>query len=112
MDNTEITEIVDQREVIALVTTTGTEIKPISTGNEGVENKSMVQEAKEAVEELKKQNQIKKELLDREDNILQRKEILRELGGNSPAGFVKKTEEQLAIDAADKLMEGTGLSPF
>jgi len=72
------------------------------------EVKSQVQIAKELVDEMKKQNEIMT------NNIKKAEKLTAEqlLGGNIPAGTEAKemTEDDKSIEAAKKLLEGTGFA--
>ena len=57
--------------------------------------------------EMKKQNEIKAKLLDREEKLLARQETLRALGGGSPSGQIPaKPTEKTAKEYANEVMTG------
>ena len=59
------------------------------------------------ITEMKKQNELKAKLLDREEKLLARQETLRALGGGSPAGQTPaKPAEKTAKEYANDVMAG------
>jgi len=81
----------------------------IKNSNDGVSNKdegiSLINDARKAAEELKKQNEIKLQLLTEEKKLIERREALMQLGGDS---LVKKPskKEETPQEYAAKLMRG------
>lgn len=66
----------------------------------------IVKTAKEAAEELKKQNEIKRELLQKEEEILARREALKALGGDSTAGQKPEKKIETPREYAERLLRG------
>lgn len=57
--------------------------------------------------ELKKNLDFKAKLLDKEEKLLARQEVLRALGGGSPAGLpTQKPKEETAKEYADRVLAG------
>ena len=71
---------------------------------------SILEETKQVLLELKKANEEKKNLLDREEKIVS----MSILGGRSVAGKpeIVKTEDEKIREEAMDLLKGTGLNPF
>lgn len=64
-----------------------------SSGDDGAnKKKTMIEEAREAAAELREQNLLRLEILKKEEELIGRRESLRELGGDSFAG--RKGEEK------------------
>jgi len=71
-------------------------------------NLSIIEEAKEAADELRKANEEKKNLLDREEKLMAE----RELGGKSQMSIpIKETEDEKWAKDAKIRYEGTGMDP-
>jgi len=69
----------------------------------------------EGVAELKKQNEEKNKILDREEKLQDRKEALQALGGGSPGGTESKskfTEEEIASRKRIKAVADSGGSAW
>lgn len=70
--------------------------------------KDMITTANDAAERLESANKVHEELLKREEELI----AVRTLSGKTDAGQPAKTQEEKEIEAAKKLVEGTGLDPF
>jgi len=100
MENTETVEEKEIKEALVV---------PVSTGNEGVKKEEYnLEEANKALDVFEARYKDVMEKIKKADDAYAER-IIR---GRASAGTPNKTEEQIAIEEANKLMEGTGLSPF
>lgn len=80
----------------------------IDVMNQANEAAEKLEKVNEATDRLEKANEQMAANLTRQEQILAEKR----LGGTTTAGETKLTEEEKAVEAAKKLVEGTGLNPF
>jgi hypothetical protein len=72
-----------------------------------VTKKNLIEEARDAASELKEQNLLRLEILKKEEELVARREALRELGGDSNAGQrEQKKKEETPIEYKDRIMKG------
>ena len=75
-----------------------------SAGNEKVQNvKSPLDQADDQIKEMKKLNEEKKELLDREEKVIAENRLM----GRSTAGVVEKPKEKTPEEFSDGLLDGS-----
>jgi hypothetical protein len=70
------------------------------------ETPKLVKEAKEVAEVMKKENDRREKLIEREEKSLTRKEALNQLGGGSPAGSRPEKHEETAQEYKDRILKG------
>lgn len=70
---------------------------------------NVMEEAKKVTEEMKRQNEIKAKLIEREEKVVARQETLRALGGGSQTGQQpeKISEEEAKKKGAMEFWKGT-----
>lgn len=66
--------------------------------------KSIIEEARQERELLEKAISEKKELLRKEEELIARREALRELGGNSPAGARDEKREETPQEYKNRIL--------
>jgi hypothetical protein len=70
-------------------------------------DREFIERTERVVAELKKQNEVKAKLLEREEKLFARQETLRALGGGSPAGQTPaKPKEETDAEYRDRIMRG------
>ena len=75
-----------------------------ANSNDGKSEIDVLKEAEKVATEMKKQNDIKAKLLEKEEKLLARQETLRALGGGSPAGQTPAQQrEETPKEYADRL---------
>lgn len=67
--------------------------------------KSIIDEAKDAAAELREQNMLRLEILKKEEELVARREALRELGGDSSAGQKPIKKEETPQEYRDRVMK-------
>lgn len=68
------------------------------------DKKSLIQSAKDAAKELRIENDRREKLIADEKNIVERREALAELGGDSSAGAKPQKKEETAEEYKNRIM--------
>lgn len=71
-----------------------------------VKPKSLIDEAREAAAELRKENAARLELLKKEEELIGRREALRELGGDSTAGQRPNKADETPLEYTNRILKG------
>ena len=84
--------------------------KDEQVSTESTSETNIAEQAFKAAAELRAANEVKKQLLDREEKLI----AMRQLGGRAEAGLAPKVEsdEERIKRQARSLLAGTGLDPF
>ena len=80
--------------------------KTEATTDINVGEHEVLERAEKTNAEMKKNLELKAKLLDREEKLLARQEVLRALGGGSPAGQKAEPPVETSKDYAEKVMTG------
>ena len=81
------------------------EEQPAPPVSKPVETTDLIEKANSAADRLEEGNKQLDQLLKKQEQML----VEQRLGGTANAGSPEKTEEQLSIESARKLLAGTGM---